>query len=92
MAHEHAAQLAGLPPEGRKFVPHVTLARLRHSSAGNVAAYLSTQTSVISETFTVAEFALFSAGASQGGGPYLKEATFNSLLKNSGDAARRDIF
>lgn len=78
MAHEHAAQVAGLPPEGRKFVPHVTLARLNRSTAADVAAYLSTQTGVISESFTVAEFALFSARASQGGGPYLKEAIFES--------------
>ena len=29
-AHERAARLAGLPPETRNFVPHVTLARLRN--------------------------------------------------------------
>ena len=32
---------AGAPSDQRKFVPHVTLARLRNSSPGEVASYLS---------------------------------------------------
>ena len=32
-AQERMLQKAGLPPEGRKFVPHVSLARLRGTSA-----------------------------------------------------------
>jgi len=34
-------QRIGLDPEGRKFTPHVTLARLRDASTQDVADYLS---------------------------------------------------
>ena len=39
--HERLMQRIGLEPEGRKFTPHVTLARLRESSSQQVAEYLS---------------------------------------------------
>ena len=39
--HERLMQRIGLEPEGRKFTPHVTLARLRESSSEQVAEYLS---------------------------------------------------
>ena len=42
-ANERAAREAGLPPEGRNFKPHVTLARLRGARADAVAAYLERQ-------------------------------------------------
>src|SRR6187397_1404579 len=38
---ERLMQRIGLEPEGRKFTPHVTLARLRESSSQQVAEYLS---------------------------------------------------
>ena len=41
--HERLMQRVGLEPEGRKFTPHVTLARLRDSSSREVAEYLSTR-------------------------------------------------
>ena len=40
---ERLMQRLGLEPEGRKFTPHVTLARLRDSSSREVADYLSTR-------------------------------------------------
>src|ERR1700674_5243587 len=39
--HERLMQRIGLEPEGRKYLPHVTLARLRVSSSRDVAEYLS---------------------------------------------------
>ena len=39
--HERLMQRIGLEPEGRKFTPHVTLARLRDTSSQDVAEYLS---------------------------------------------------
>ena len=39
--HERLMQRLGLEPEGRKYTPHVTLARLRDSSSRQVADYLS---------------------------------------------------
>src|SRR5918912_1913097 len=39
--HERLMQRIGLEPEGRKFTPHVTLARLRDTSSRQVADYLA---------------------------------------------------
>src|SRR5471032_2473939 len=41
--HERLMQRIGLQPEGRKYTPHVTLARLRDTSSRDVADYLSTR-------------------------------------------------
>lgn len=72
--HERVARQAGLPPEPRKFTPHVTLARLNGAtSARHVADYLAMQGHVPRRTFTAERFVLFSARASTGGGPYLVE-------------------
>ena len=38
--HERLMQRVGLEPEGRKYTPHVTLARLRNTSSRDVADYL----------------------------------------------------
>src|ERR1700730_298635 len=38
---ERLIRCTGIPPDGRKFVPHVTLARLRLASCTAVAEYLS---------------------------------------------------
>ncbi len=66
----------GLEPEGRKFTPHVTLARLRDSSSLQVADYLSSRGPVRIEPFPVSRFVLFSSRASVGGGPYVVEAAY----------------
>ncbi len=63
-------------PEGRKYTPHVTLARLRDSSSRQVADYLSERGLFRSEPFTVDRFVLFSSRASVGGGPYVIEEVF----------------
>jgi 2'-5' RNA ligase len=63
----------GLEPEGRKFIPHVTLARLRDSSNQDVADYLSLRAYLPKRMFTVDRFVLFSSRNSVGGGPYVIE-------------------
>jgi 2'-5' RNA ligase len=75
-ANERAAREAGLPPEGRNFKPHVTLARLRGARADAVAAYLERQGGVAAEPFTVSRFVLYSSRNSVGGGPYVVEAAY----------------
>lgn len=75
-ANERAARKAGLPPEGRNFKPHVTLARLRGSRPGAVAAYLEHQGGIVFERFTVTRFVLYSSRDSVGGGPYVIEAAY----------------
>ena len=74
--HERLMQRLGLEPDGRKFTPHVTLARLRDSSSHAVADYLSTRGPVFGSSFRVSRFVLFSAKSSVGGGPYVVEADY----------------
>ena len=73
---ERLMQRLGLEPEGRKFTPHVTLARLRDVSSRDVADYLSTRGPLFGSSFKVSRFVLFSARASVGGGPYVVEAAY----------------
>lgn len=74
--HERMMQRIGLPPEGRRFTPHVTLARLRDASVLEVADYLSTRGGFRPMSFPVSRFVLYSSRASQGGGPYIVEADY----------------
>ena len=75
-AHEMAAQKAGLAPEQRNFHPHVTLARLRNVKASATAHWLGERGAFLAEPFPVTRFVLYSARASQGGGPYVVEQGF----------------
>ena len=70
---ERLMQRIGLNPEGRKFIPHVTLARLHDATDRDVADYLSLRGYFPSRSFTVDRFVLFSSRDSVGGGPYLVE-------------------
>ena len=74
--HERLMKRVGLEPEGRKFTPHITLARLRDSSSRQVADYLAAHGLFRSMQFRVDHFSLFSSRASSGGGPYVIEETF----------------
>lgn len=75
-AHERAARLAGLPPEPRNFMPHVTLARLKDTRPAHLAEYLSYFGGFMAQPFQVERFVLFSSRSNQGGGPYLVEAAY----------------
>jgi RNA 2',3'-cyclic 3'-phosphodiesterase len=74
--HERLMQRVGLEPEGRKYTPHVTLARLRDSSSRQVADYLAVREPYRSMTFLASRFVLYSSRASVGGGPYVVEASY----------------
>mgnify|MGYP001476193375 CR=1 FL=1 len=74
--HERAVRRVGLPPEKRKFTPHVTLARLRQASVLDVADFLSTRGGFPALSFTPDRFVLFSAREQVGGGPYVVEAAY----------------
>ncbi len=74
--HERLMQRVGLEPEGRKYTPHVSLARLRESSSRQVADYLALRAPFRSPPFKVSRFVLFSSRASVGGGPYVVEAAY----------------
>ncbi|MFL5070131.1 MAG: 2'-5' RNA ligase family protein, partial [Xanthobacteraceae bacterium] len=74
--HERIMQRIGLEPEGRKFSPHVTLARLRDSSSRQVADYLAARGPLNFLALPVVRFVLFSSRSSVGGGPYVVEAAY----------------
>jgi 2'-5' RNA ligase len=74
--HERLMQRVGLEPEGRKYTPHVSLARLRESSSRQVADYLAVRAPFRSPPFKVSRFVLFSSRASIGGGPYVVEVAY----------------
>jgi 2'-5' RNA ligase len=74
---ERMMQRIGLNPEGRKFIPHVTLARLYDASSQDVADYLSVRGYFPSKVFTAERFVLFSSRASTGGGPYVVEDSYD---------------
>lgn len=69
-------QRIGLEPEGRKYIPHVTLARLRDSSSRQVAEYLASRGFFRTSPFRVSRFVLFSSRDSVGGGPYVVEEAY----------------
>ena len=73
---ERLLRQVGLPPETRKFTPHVTLARLKHVSPVDVADYIAMRGHFPKLTFTADRFVLYSSRASVGGGPYVVEAAY----------------
>ncbi|MDP2619775.1 MAG: RNA 2',3'-cyclic phosphodiesterase [Hyphomicrobiales bacterium] len=73
--NEQLMQRAGLPPETRKFTPHVTLARLRDTKSRSLAEYLESR-SFLGTPFEVTRFVLFSSQPSRGGGPYIVEQAY----------------
>jgi 2'-5' RNA ligase len=73
---ERLLQRIGLPPEQRKYSPHVTLARLSDSTAHQVAEYLASRGPFRTPPFPVSRFVLYSSKASTGGGPFVIEAAY----------------
>ena len=72
---ERLLRRIGLPPEPRRFVPHVTLARMRNASQTAVAHYLGTR-GFLTRRFEAVSFNLYSSRDSVGGGPYVVEASY----------------
>jgi RNA 2',3'-cyclic 3'-phosphodiesterase len=70
---ERICQRLRLPADPRKFVPHVTLARLRNADVADVALYLAGRGNFSTMPFRVGRFVLMSSRDSVGGGPYVIE-------------------
>ncbi|MCS6761944.1 MAG: RNA 2',3'-cyclic phosphodiesterase [Candidatus Devosia symbiotica] len=68
-AQERVLQRAGLAPEGRKFVPHVTLARLPSANALDVVRFMSG--SQLADSYYNSNKDLV------GGGPYIVEQSYS---------------
>ena len=75
-AQERVMQRLGLEPDGRKFVPHVSLARLRGAAAADLARFMAFAGRFEPLEFPVERFVLFSSRDSVGGGPYLVEQAY----------------
>ncbi|MBC8130491.1 MAG: RNA 2',3'-cyclic phosphodiesterase [Rhizobiaceae bacterium] len=73
---DRTCRRVGLPADPKKFVPHVTLARLRQPKADDVALYLAGRGNFRAPPFTVGRFVLFSSKDSVGGGPYVLEESY----------------
>ena len=76
---ERICQRLGLPADPRKFVPHVTLARLRNTSPVDLARYLSSRGNFAALPYKVGRFVLMSSRDSVGGGPYIVEEAWPLL-------------
>lgn len=70
---ERLAKRHGVPPDRRKFLPHVTLARLKGTAPHEVAHFIHSRGGYTSPSFAVDRFDLLSSKASIGGGPYITE-------------------
>lgn len=78
---ESALQRVGLEPDGRKFSPHVTLARLKGTQNGHVMDFLTDHALYSSGAFPVDSFLLYSSQLSSNGSIYRAEKAYR-LEKN----------
>lgn len=73
---ERICQRIGLSAEPRKFMPHVTLGRLKSCRLDDVVHYLGGRGNFHAMPFTASRFVLLSSKESVGGGPYVTEEVF----------------
>jgi RNA 2',3'-cyclic 3'-phosphodiesterase len=76
--HERICQTLGLPAEGRKFQPHVTLARLKDAEPRALQRWVEVHGLYSTAAFDVNAFVLFSSRPLKGGGPYGVEASYDA--------------
>ena len=67
---DNALRRAGVPPDGRRFTPHVTLARLKNGSAHQVGSWIEANSLFRADPFSVDRFVLFESYLSHGGSIY----------------------
>jgi len=75
-SQERLLQRVGLEPDGRKFTPHVTLARLRDTQPHEAALYIAQMGQFSPLNVSVGRFVLYSSRDSVGGGPYVIEQSY----------------
>ena len=73
---ERVCQQIGLEPERRAFHPHITLARWKGRRTREVQDYLKGHGDLLSDRFSVDQFALFESHLSKHGAHYEEVATF----------------
>lgn len=69
---DHACVRAGLAPERRAYLPHITLARFARSAAGDtsIERWLAAHAGLCSEPFTLSHLILFESTLGRGGACY----------------------
>jgi len=73
---EQALIRIGLPPEPRKFAPHVTLARLRNPAPQALAGFLSASSQFRAEPLAVDGFSLIASLQTKAGSVYEDQAEY----------------
>ena len=73
---DNALRAGGIPPDERKFTPHVTLARLKGAKAGRVVDYVAAHSGLRTPAFEVDAFHLFQSTLSHSGAQYDIVASF----------------
>ncbi len=73
---ESALRRAGVPPETRKFHPHVTLARFERGSTPQLGRYIAEHEPFTAGPFAADEFVLFSSLLGSEGATHVAEATY----------------
>jgi 2'-5' RNA ligase len=76
---EQALFRAGLPPEPRKFAPHVTLARLRNPPLDKLRDYLAAHARFRAEALPVEGFSLIASFQTKAGSVYEEQADYPLL-------------
>lgn len=79
LIHERSARIIdelGLEREHRKFVPHVTVARLHHADQRKLAEWVTGHALYASQPFLVNEVRLYSSVLSHAGAKYRTEAVY----------------
>lgn len=73
---ENALYKAGIPREGRKFSPHITVARLKNSPLKRVTQWLAGNSMLETPPFRVREFLLYSSSLSEKGAIHTVQGAF----------------
>ena len=73
---EQALIRTGLPPEPRRFSPHVTLARLKHPAPDRIAAYLAASAQFRAAPLEVDRFSLIASLQTKAGSVYEDQADY----------------
>ncbi len=76
---ESAVVRAGLPPEGRKFTPHVTLARLNKPQPGRLQTFVEGNNLFSAGPFAVDQFTLFESRLGKGSAVYIPQVEYPLL-------------
>ena len=71
---------AGLPPEGRKFTPHVTMARLTRPQPARLQTYIAGNSLFSAGPFAVESFTLFESRLGKGAPVYIPQVDYSLIV------------